>query len=144
MSIWKEIITAVNSDITTPLNKLINSIISKLDNTSYGLSAIKTGIDGINTNVNASVQSYPNVTVSVLDVDGEINVSGKGRVTLYTEGSGYFNYKISLDGSEFFYFKVWNTSYKAQSITFYFEKGLYLLGKSNSVNSTGICILQTA
>lgn len=58
---WKEIITAVNSDITTPLNSLINelsdeeitllnSIISKLDNTTYGLSAIKTMLSTVNTN----------------------------------------------------------------------------------------------
>ena len=58
----KEIMMTVNSDITKPLNNLINdlsdkevellnSIISKLDNTTYGLSALKTLIDGINSDI---------------------------------------------------------------------------------------------
>jgi hypothetical protein len=57
----KEIMMTVNSDITNPLNNLINdlsdeevtllnSIISKLDNTTYGLSAIKTMLSTVNTN----------------------------------------------------------------------------------------------
>lgn len=57
----KEIMMTVNSDITNPLNNLINdlsdeevvllnSIISKLDNTTYGLSALKTVLNTVNTN----------------------------------------------------------------------------------------------
>ena len=58
---WKEIMMAVNSDVTIPLNSLINdlseeevtllnNIVSKLDNTTYGLSAIKTILSTVNTN----------------------------------------------------------------------------------------------
>ena len=128
----KEIMMTVNSDITKPLNNLINdlsdeevvllnSIISKLDNTTYGLSAIKTmlstvntnaaklnnttyglsalktSIDNINTSVNANVQSYPNVTVIYADTDSDVTVTGKGKATLF-DTSGSERLTIIIDG----------------------------------------------
>lgn len=101
---WKEIMMTINSDITTPLNKLINNIISKLDNTTYGLSAIKTKIDTINTNIDANVQSYPNVTTGVINKNDnpEVTVYGKGKITLiYNFKYGWIS--VSVDGAENIY-----------------------------------------
>lgn len=65
---WKEIKKSVNSDLNTPLNELLsnlsteevtllNNIISKLDNSTYGLSALKTILDTINTNITGGSSS---------------------------------------------------------------------------------------
>ena len=59
---WAEV-KKINSDLSTPLNELIdelseeevtllNNIVSKLDNSTYGLSTLKTTLNSINTNVN--------------------------------------------------------------------------------------------
>lgn len=59
--LWALTKHSINSDLNTPLNQLmrtltaeektlINNVISKLDNSTYGLSALKSAINSVNSN----------------------------------------------------------------------------------------------
>ena len=116
---------SINSDLDTPLNKqieellrqceelsqeektLINSIISKLDNSTYGLPTIKTTLNTVNNNVNSNRNTgkYPNVTYGFLNGTHasvrSVSVSGKGKITLFSIAGIYDNVNITLDGTSF-------------------------------------------
>ena len=194
----KEIMMTVNSDITNPLNNLINdlsdeeivllnSIISKLDNTTYGLyalktvlntintnaayaktnntllnnttyglSALKTLIDGINSKVgSASGASYPNVTTGKLTKTNTfLNVTGKGKVTLYAQDAKEVRPSIALDGvsliddSLFFYMKTSGSSSAGITgspnvLTLTFESSLTVESNISTTNIYLYYILQT-
>ena len=230
----KEIMMTVNSDITKPLNNLIsdlsdeeivllNSVISKLDNTTYGLSALKTLIDGISThsteiatdtdsiiskldnttyglsalktvlntvNTNAAytktnntllanttyglsalktlidginskvgsasgVDSYPNVTTGKLTkTNTSLNVTGKGKVTLYAQDGKEVRPSIVLDGvsliddSLFFYMKTSSLNSAGITgspnvLTLTFESSLTVESNISTTNIYLYYILQT-
>lgn len=159
---WSEIKKSINSDLNTPLNEfveslsadqkvLLNSIISKLDNTTYGLSTLKTVLDTINTNsakLNDSTYglsalktliqnssgggtSYPNATLITGNNSIPTTVNGKGKATIYNyTNSTASDIILIIDGVEL---SIPNIGVGALSfIYFTFEKSFVLRGGSAS------------
>ena len=110
--LWALTKHSINSDLNTPLNQLmktltaeektlINNVISKLDNSTYGLSALKSAINNASNyassaNNKLSRQSYPNVTCGRVSTSST-TISGKGIVTLYCHDGNTVN--ITIDGT---------------------------------------------
>ena len=113
---WSEIIKAVNSNISVPLNKLITSAKDSLD------ASITSAKNELSTLIKKNGTSYPNVTTGTILKNERLEVSGKGKITfLEPESNGGF-YRIVIDGVE-----VPRRNYINPSISaFTFEKSLYL------------------
>ena len=91
---WKEIMMAINSDIRTPLNKLIERVLDKLDNISTGgetgssgskpfyTSGLEKNIN-ININPNVSTLPYNFIDGSAVIYNNEIHILGGSSSTAH-------------------------------------------------------------
>ena len=83
---WSEIIKAVNSNISVPLNKLITSAKDSLD---AAITNVKSGVDTSITNAKSELStlikrngiSYPNVIVGKICPGEKIEVTGRGKIS---------------------------------------------------------------
>lgn len=135
---WAEIIKAVNSNISVPLDKLITSMKDSLNtavtNAKDGVDASITSVkDEISTLIKKNGASYPNVITGTIAPGEKIEVSGKGKITTITLlGSGITSScKIdgkSLTGNSF-------ATSCAESRTLTFEKSLYLKNATKGSDS---------
>ena len=132
---WSEIIKAVNSNISVPLNKLITSAKDSLD---ASITNVKSGVDTsitsakneLSTLIKKNGASYPNVIAGILEKGKEIEITGKGKISVMVSSSGV-EVEFRIDG------ELFPTTLKvgAQLQTVTFEKSIYLLNKTTSSDS---------
>lgn len=130
---WSEIIKAVNSNISVPLNKLITSAKDSLD---AAITNVKSGVDTsitsakneLSTLIKKNGTSYPNVIVGTLTPGEKIEVAGKGKVTLTTVQRVGVTVNFGIDS------KLYPTLIAAtgELKTLTFEKNIYLLNSTSS------------
>lgn len=121
---WSEIIKAVNSNISVPLNKLITSAKDSLD------AAITSAKNELSTLIKKNGTSYPNVTVGTLAPGEKIEVAGKGKVTIGPVNGYTTEAKISIDN------KLLPSTFRNLALkTLTFEKNINLLNSYTSQDS---------
>ena len=91
---WKEIMMSINSDIRTPLNKLIERVLDKLDNISTGGGTGSSGSKPfyisdfkktITNGPNVSTLPYEFYNASAVVYNNEIHILGSGNSSYYTK-----------------------------------------------------------
>lgn len=124
---WAEIIKAVNSNISVPLDKLITSA---KDSLNVAITNAKNGVDTSITNAKNELStlikkngtSYPNVMIGKLMPGENLEITGKGKITAKAR-MDYSKAKVIIDGGECpsLLFSSFN---EPQLLTFTFENNI--------------------
>lgn len=108
--LWALTKHSINSDLNTPLNQLmktltaeektlINNVISKLDNSTYGLNALRSYINSAYSAANAAKSNTSKLTNVQTYNSSSISVSGRGKATIIPNLSNAEALAVTIDGT---------------------------------------------
>lgn len=141
---WSEIIKAVNSNISVPLNKLITSA---KDSLNAAITNVKSGVDAsitsakneLSTLIKKNGTSYPNVTNGMISPNEQIAVNGRGKIMVRPNTSSGVYAECTLDNLQLASnFTIISGGY--QTLTF--EKSILLKNTSSNTQYKVFYLLQ--
>lgn len=141
---WAEIIKAVNSNISVPLDKLITSA---KDSLNAAITNVKSGVDAsitsakneLSTLIKKNGTSYPNVTTGMISPNEQIAVNGRGKIMVRPNTSSGVYAECTLDNLQLISnFTIISGGY--QTLTF--EKSILLKNTSSNTQYKVLYLLQ--